>query len=396
MPKSSLASVLTKIRERISKGAYPHETAVRNQIVRPILNELGWDVDDPQKVYDEYPLKLETTTRRIDVALCVAPGKLRCIIELKATNYDLKQIGKSDGDRQLFQYLFHAGAPIALLTNGIDWRFYSPFSAGTYEERLVRTLDIQKQTAEEVAANLERYLSYANTESGRAAHNAKDDLDRRIGQVKARDAIPRVWANLVESDADDRLVALVATATSALADSEPARADVIEFLRRLRPDDSGAQRRSKRSRRPGSKEPVSSAGGTPAPQEPAPQPQPKPVLPVDTRGVRYRLREEERLAKHAADAFVELFSTLAKQDETFLSRVEPKVRGRKRHLVAREKLDLGADKTVQTAARPLPRGWWIHCHLSNKDKIRYLKIACDVAGIPFGNSAGLEIDLPNT
>ena len=372
MPLSSLATVVTQIRDGIAKSAYPNETAVRTQIVQRILHALGWDVFDPDKVCNEFPLKLKTTTRRIDLALCVSGRNPRCIIELKATDYDLKQIGKSDGDRQLFEYAFHAGAPIALLTNGINWRFYSTFSAGTYDERLVQALDIQTQSAQDFAVSLDRYLSYGNTASGHAAHHAKEDLDRRMGQDKAREAIPRAWAELVEADSGGRLVGLLEEATAALADNTPARVDVIEFLRRLAPADNRGVRR-----------PV------------APVRKQKPALPVGSRSVKFHLLEQERTAEHAGRAFVDILTTLAERDSTFLSRMEPRLRSRRRRLIARQKDALGDHTGVQRSAAVLPGGWWVHVHLSNKDKIRYLRTACEVAGIPFGKRAGLRIDLPN-
>ena len=151
------------IRDGIARNAYPNETAVRTQIVQRILHELGWNVFDPDQVYNEYPLKLGRTSRRIDLALCVKDRKPRCIVELKSTDYDLKEIGRSDGDRQLFEYAFHAGAPLALLTNGVNWRLYSTHSAGTYAERLVRTLDIEAEPLDEVAAALDRSISPSRT-----------------------------------------------------------------------------------------------------------------------------------------------------------------------------------------------------------------------------------------
>ena len=39
--------------------------------------------------------------------------------------------------------------------------------------------------------------------------------------------------------------------------------------------------------------------------------------------------------------------------------------------------------------------WWLLTHMSNKQKIHYLKIACEEAGIPFGDRTGLEVILPN-
>ena len=68
---ADLAAVLIQIRDGISRNAYPNEAAVRNQIVQRILHELGWDVFDPDKVCNEYTLKLKATSRRIDLALCV-------------------------------------------------------------------------------------------------------------------------------------------------------------------------------------------------------------------------------------------------------------------------------------------------------------------------------------
>ena len=58
-----------------------------------ILHELGWNVFDPDKVCNEFSLKLEKKTRRIDLALCVSNRNPRCIIEPKSTDYDLRQIG---------------------------------------------------------------------------------------------------------------------------------------------------------------------------------------------------------------------------------------------------------------------------------------------------------------
>ena len=49
---------------------------------------------------------------------------------------------------------------------------------------------------------------------------------------------------------------------------------------------------------------------------------------------------------------------------------------------------------VKTAVL-LPGNWWLLTHLSNKDKIQSLRIACDVADIPFGDPRGLDIHLPN-
>ena len=393
VPITALPGVLTQIRNGISRNAYPNETAVRTQIMQRILQELGWDVFDPDKVCNEYPLKLKTTTRRIDLALCVSNRNPRCIIELKSTDYDLKEIGRSAGDSQLFEYAYHAGAPLALLTNGVNWRFYSTVSAGTYAERLVRTLDIATEPPEEVSEALDRYLSYANTESGKAADYARVDLDARIDQRKAMEAIPHAWTHLVEADPDGRLAALLGDATSSLAGSAPAKQDIADFLRCLKPEDRTLPRVPKRTRTPTPKTPPAAVQNDyrSLPEYPAPPN----VGPPDTPGVRFYLLGELRVAKNAKAAYVAVFRALAERDGDFLSKVDPKLRGRKNRGVARTQQDLSDRDSMVKDAVPLPGDWWLLTHMSNQNKIHSLRIACEVAGIPFGDRAGVDIHLPN-
>lgn len=380
-----LVSILREIQSGIARSAYPNETAVRTQIVHRILPALGWDVYNPDQVCDEYPLKLKTGTRRIDLALCVSNRTPRCIIELKPTEYALREIGRSDGDRQLFEYSFHAGAPLALLTNGVHWRFYSTQSAGTYAERLVRALDIETDSLDEVASRLERYLSYANTELGKAADFAREDLKARLDQRKAREAIPRAWAQLVEGNLDERLAALLIEATSSLTGGSPTRQDVTDFLRRLRPEGDPRQQRSNED---------SEAVATKSSAELKPAHTTE-QLPTPSGGLRYWLLGEERPAKNAKEAYVKIFVALAERDPGFLTRVAPKLRGRKNHGLAKAKQELSANESMASSAAQLPGNWWLLTKQSNRQKIQSLKIACEVAGIRFGDQTGLDISLPN-
>ena len=75
---------------------------------------------------------------------------------------------------------------MALLTHGVNWRFHSTQSAGTYAELLVSTFDIETDSLDEVAVRLERYLSYANTRL--RTHNQK------ITEAAMQMALKKVWA----------------------------------------------------------------------------------------------------------------------------------------------------------------------------------------------------------
>ena len=374
----NLIAFVCQVRDGIARDAYPNETAVRSQLVQPILERLKWPVYDAAKVCHEYSLKFKNTTRRVDLALCVsAGGSPRCIIELKGPS-------QTEGDEQLFEYAFHAGAPIALLTNGKHWRFYHILTGGTYNERLVRTLDLRKHAPKEVAEALERYLSYPNTESGKASEYAKEDLSKRINRDKAKGLIPAAWRALIEDDQDDRLVKLLIDKTSSLSVYAPVESDVVSFLEDLRPShDSSLENNVDISSFP----------------PPSPPPEGESDIHHRKTGaqgpIRYHLKGIEYGTTDAIDAYVKIINELAIRNDDFLQRLEPELRGRKRKGVARKQSDLSPAEGTRKRAVLLPGGWWLQTHLSNSDKIRNLKIACSVAGIPFGEPGGLHIDLPN-
>ena len=109
----------------------------------------------------------------------------------------------------------------------------------------------------------------------------------------------------------------------------------------------------------------------------------------------YYLLGNALVAKNAKAAYVAVFRALAERDGDFLSKVDPKLRGRKNRGVARTQQELSTNEGMVRNAAPLSGNWWLLTHISNKQKIHSLRIACEVAGIPFGDRAGVDIHLPN-
>ena len=365
----ALRAVVCRVQDGLTLQAFRNEAAVRSQIVLPILEQLGWDIYDTATVNHEYPLKVSDGTRRVDLGLLVPGRGLHCIVELKA-------VGQSQGDEQLFQYAYLAGAPLALLSNGEHWRFYVTYRPGSYEERLVRTLDFTKQSPDDIVAALHRYLSYDHTESGKAADYARADLEKNVNRNMARKKIPAAWHRLVE---DERLVDLLVEETSRLSDYAPIKEDVADFLHRLLYPSGDAR------------------GGNQAPVKPLEKSvehvKPPPSVP---RRMRYHLLGKEYSANNAVQAFVHIFQTLAERDASLLERLEPQLRGPKNRQLGRNVAKLSANRTMRKSAVSLPGGWWLLTRKSNKNKISILKAACDAAGVPFGRPDGLQIDLPNS
>ena len=127
----SVKEDIEDIRNRLDNDQYTTEASVSTGIVLRLLIALGWPVHNPTAVKPEYTVE----GRRVDFALFAPESRLRVFIEVKP----VEQI--QAGEEQLFEYATHCGVPIAILTDGQEWRFYHPGGEGSYEERRVCTLE---------------------------------------------------------------------------------------------------------------------------------------------------------------------------------------------------------------------------------------------------------------
>jgi predicted type IV restriction endonuclease len=93
---------------------------VSQGVILRLLNKLGWPIFDSSRVSPEYTI----ARGRVDYALCHPPGKPIILIESK-------DVGSAYGaEKQLFEYAFHQGIPMAVLTDGQEWSFFSLGSKG--------------------------------------------------------------------------------------------------------------------------------------------------------------------------------------------------------------------------------------------------------------------------
>lgn len=187
------------IRKGLIENRFPNEAAVSLGVVLRVLNALSWPTFNTSVVAPEYALE----NRRVDFALCHPPGTPLAFIEVK-------QVGQSSGaDRQLFEYAFHRGVPLAILTDGREWHFYLPGEQGTYGERRVYKLDILEREPDESIARLKRYLEYSDVCSGKAIEAAKEDYRNVAKERQLQATLPKAWTKLIE-DEDEMLLELLA------------------------------------------------------------------------------------------------------------------------------------------------------------------------------------------
>ena len=219
----TLKEHIDDIRDALRRKQFTSEALVSQGIVRRLLDALDWPHFNPQIVIPEYPVP----GGRVDFALCHPALKSMVFIEVK-------QVGQSDGaERQLFEYAFHAGVPIAVLTDGQKWQFFHPIGRGNYEERRVYTLDIIETDNEEIVSCLNRYLNYESVRTGEAAKAIADDYQNVLNQRQIEENLPEAWNKLTE-EKDEILLDLVAEKVESLCGHKPTEDQVWDFLESLK------------------------------------------------------------------------------------------------------------------------------------------------------------------
>lgn len=120
----------TRIAE-LSKRAQEHrevlltEEAAKNALVMPFLQALGYDVFNPGEVVPEFTCDVGTKKgEKVDYAIC-REGKVTILVECKPANSELSISHAS----QLFRYFATTEARLAVLTNGMVYKFYSDVDA---------------------------------------------------------------------------------------------------------------------------------------------------------------------------------------------------------------------------------------------------------------------------
>jgi len=358
---------ILQIQDNIRAGLFANEAAVSQGIVLRILQALGWPIFDSRVVSPEYGVE----GRRVDFALCHPSDKPMIFIEVK-------QIGQSEGaDRQLFEYAFHLGVPMAVLTDGQEWHFYLPGEQGLYQERRVYKLDLLERNVEECETRLKRYLDYQASCSGKALEEARRDYQGVSKDRQITVTLPMAWAKLTE-EPDDLLIDLVADKVESLCGYKPDPDTVASFLVNGAKSAGSPQSKPILPQQPKvQKSPPTSAG----------QSQPA--------SVGFRLQGRSYSARNARDVMIQLFEELARKDSTFLERFAARPKhGKKRRFIARSQVELYPDRPDlgELFSHQLSSGWWIGTNYSRENIEKIVNMACEVAGLRYGTDVIIRLE----
>lgn len=354
----AIANHIEKVRHGLREGKFTSEAAVSQGILLPALHALGWPVFDTSIVIPEFSVE----GRRVDYALCHPENRPSVFIEVK-------KVGLSEGaDRQLFEYAFHLGVPMAILTDGQEWSFYLPGEQGRYDERRVYKLDLLERDVSEAKSRLNKYLSYDNVCSGAALKAARSDY-QNVARVRIIETnLPKAWEGLLK-DQDSLLLDLLAEKVEDLCGYKPDLDACSQFL------ENQIHNNKKNDKF--------------EPKIKPPKKQPKPFTPTSTSipsrtadNFTFTFKGNSFSARSARDVMTQLFQLLFQEDSGFLDRFASRKHGKKRRYLARDKSDLypgRPDLAEQHSIEVVP-GWWLGTNYSRRNIQDIIELALEVAG----------------
>ncbi len=372
-----MKELLSRIKDRLDKGAYVNEASVRIGIIEPILVALGWDTSDPGAVVPEFA----SEGRRVDYALCSFPMRPAIFIEAKA-------VGRLESaDRQLFEYAFHVGVPFAVLTDGKSWSFYLPAAQGSYDERRLYHLDIQERTVEEAELYLTRYLSFTRVRDGTAQTDAHSDHSNKANARVAQEMLAKAWNELM-AEPDPLIIELLVDRTEQLCGIRPNLDSAEKYLLTR----SGV------------------SAPTPLVQTAKPLPKPstvfddanarsKPVRRLDEQSTRAstvsaQYRGQQIQARDATSAFLALLREIIREFPDKIEQVATAARGRSRNHLATSAAEVYPNRPdLASSAVEIVPGWFVGTNIANREKFRIIKAASEACGLRLGSD--LKFELPN-
>ena len=354
-----------RIRTSLKSGQYTNEASISQGVVLPVLQALNWPIFETSVVKPEHSVK----PGNVDFALCDTRKRPKILLEVK-------RIGRADtGDRQLFEYVFHEGVPMAVLTDGQEWSFFLPGEEGPYEERRVYKLDLLERSPAESTERLYRYLEYQRVVSGEALATARDDYKDVTRGRHIAAAIPKAWHQLL-SGPDELLVDLLADKVEDICGYKPDLDDCSRFIQKR-----------------GGSQPTPNVATFLDPEKTdvaEPQMAPPRRPPPEKRG--FSFLDIFHPANSAKDVIRKILIAFAQNDPEFLERFAARKHGRKRRWIARSKSELYPGRPdLEIYSVELVQGWWMGTNYSIARIGKMVELACEVANVEFGKDLTVSL-----
>ncbi len=365
-----MIELIEQIRQNFREFAYPNEASISHGVVTPLLQALGWNTADPRQLAPEYPVG----RGRVDFALLGAGKKPTVFVEVKKHGF------REEADRQLFEYAFHEGVPLCVLTSGSEWSFYLPSAQGSYDDRRVYRLQLDDRLSDECEQVLTRYLARDRVCSGQAYEDAQRDYRAAASQREAIAALPQAWHELLE-EPDSSLMSLLSSKAESLCGFTPSEEDVVAFLADI---DAGQGRAA-----PANAKPVL----TPMPALGVRSGSAPKVVHLPTgSGIGATLFGDALTFDTAKNAMIRVLRLITDRDTGKIPQLAERARKGDKVHIARSAREIHPERPDLALAAEFTPGWYVNINLSNRQKMRIIEAARTTYGL---SAEDLVITLPN-
>lgn len=192
--ESAVDLVRSRVRDYRDRRKRLTESDTIRVLILPILETLGWNLQDVEEVRSEY--RHASSDNPVDYALLLH-GSPALFVEAKA-------LGVSLDDRkpllQTLNYANTAGVDWCVLTNGAEWRIYKVHAQVAAEEKLFLTAALDQAAAE--TGLIASTLSLLSRDRMRARA-----IDALWSEWRVDRAVERALDAITEDDAFIRLIA---------------------------------------------------------------------------------------------------------------------------------------------------------------------------------------------
>lgn len=344
--EETLADVIEGLREQ----RYPNKESIAISVVLRLLQELGWNIFDNRMVCPDD----KTVESRAHYTLCPALHQPSVLIEVTSPG-----LGEASC-HEAVQLAARRRMSLLVVTDGSAWHFFFTRDHAGVEEGEVGNLQLLTTSPEACAEVLRRYLDFDRVATGQAFRDAHDDYLRTTRRRETRNALPRVWLELLDPP-EGLLVDLLSEAVQARLNIKPDRSEVQEFLKRQATEVKDLDE-------------VILAPPPPQPRERA-----RAELLIWGETFRYG---------SAKDCLVDFLRMLAEKDNDFLRRCmsHPRNVGRIRKCISQSVDDLFPSNPdlQRTSAAAIVDNWYVGTNLSNEQKVQLMRWTGEVAGLKMG------------
>jgi hypothetical protein len=340
---NNLNEALTPIVEKIKKfrSLYEqNEMAVRDQIVNPILRNLGWNPENPEEVQPNV-----STEEGVPDYSLIKNGKKILFLEAKKLSVDIEQ---REVIRQLAKYSFSEGTKYGVLTNGAVWVLIRSFEEGTtLTERIVWKTDLENEELPAVIRKLTTVL--------------KANIEHIEILVKKVQILDEIWQSLLD-EPEEMIKGLIPVVKLMISEGYPnyqfEDTEIEDLL----------------------KERVKEITSGPSEEE---VPFVTPIEPTSWRDEsprKMKLKGEVFELHNSFEILVNTANWLIKNGRLKPSDCPVGIGRGKRNLINKEpKHKYGSDFR---APKKLSNGWWIETHYSTAGCINYAKRLLEKFGVP--------------